>query len=496
MHRRVRVLIGFVAGVGVAQRAFAQAPSESPPANGDAVGDANVAAARVHFRNGVRLYGDGNYAGALAEFEAAYSLKATAASLQNAALCLKALYRYAQAAQTLDMLLERHGAELSDSERETVRTARDELAALLSAVRFALSPPDAKLTIDGRFVPATEASAGIQLDVGEHVVEASAPGYATLRKSVRVATGQQPTTMELSLRPVAGFLEVRSSDDHAVIAIDGQARAQRTWRGPATPGQHYVQIYKPGYRAFERDVAVELGKTVVVEGVPGPPRDADVAPESKRHAREKQPASGGGWYGLGALTAQRPTNQPNGFKAIAGGKDETSSGGGALGLRGGYRIWKAVALELMIDAGEVTVQKACDESAGKSPSSDCDAPALTRDYSVATFRIGPNLRIMSTSDRLRVVGTLGMGAVSHTFRLGETSAVGDGGKDRASDPYLLLELGGEMNLGHVLLGLGLSLFFDGGSDLSVNGRELYPEDSDGLGFIGLTIRGGVSQWAP
>ena len=55
-------------------------------------------AARSHFKTGVKLYQDGDYTGALAEFQAAYDFKPGPGSLQNIALCQKALFRYAEAA--------------------------------------------------------------------------------------------------------------------------------------------------------------------------------------------------------------------------------------------------------------------------------------------------------------------------------------------------------------------------------------------------------------
>ncbi|HEX6275750.1 MAG TPA: hypothetical protein VFZ53_22065, partial [Polyangiaceae bacterium] len=52
--------------------------------------DPRTAEARAHFKSGTKLYQDGNYAGALAEFEAAYESKPGPGSLQNVALCQKA----------------------------------------------------------------------------------------------------------------------------------------------------------------------------------------------------------------------------------------------------------------------------------------------------------------------------------------------------------------------------------------------------------------------
>src|ERR1700742_1591324 len=84
------------------------ARAQAPSANSDGAAKAGAPSpgpadaqttqsARRHFRTGVKLYRDGNYKGALAEFEAAYRDKPSAGSLQNVALCQKALFRYPQA---------------------------------------------------------------------------------------------------------------------------------------------------------------------------------------------------------------------------------------------------------------------------------------------------------------------------------------------------------------------------------------------------------------
>ena len=123
----------------------ATAPESAPP-------DA-TAEARRHFQSGVKLYRDANYPGALAEFEAAYQLKPGPSSLQNVALSQKALFRYGEAADTLKLLLERHGAELGEDERRAMRLAIEELEGLIGSVLVSVEPANARVTINGQLVP-------------------------------------------------------------------------------------------------------------------------------------------------------------------------------------------------------------------------------------------------------------------------------------------------------------------------------------------------------
>ena len=73
----------------LALRSSAQpAPAPAPAKPG--APDPSAAAARAHFKQGVKLYRDASYAPALAEFEAAYAAKPSAGRFKLA-LCLKAL---------------------------------------------------------------------------------------------------------------------------------------------------------------------------------------------------------------------------------------------------------------------------------------------------------------------------------------------------------------------------------------------------------------------
>src|SRR6187401_2786883 len=84
--------------LGVGPRWAHAAPAADPePSSSNATAEA-TAEARRHFKLGIKLYQDTNYPGALAEFEAAYAQKPGPSSLQNVALCQKALFRYREAA--------------------------------------------------------------------------------------------------------------------------------------------------------------------------------------------------------------------------------------------------------------------------------------------------------------------------------------------------------------------------------------------------------------
>src|SRR6188768_1782300 len=141
---------------GPSSSASAPNPSGSAPAapnaspNAPAPSPQATAEARRHFKLGIKLYQDTNYPGALAEFEAAYAAKPSPSSLQNVALCQKALFRYREAAITLEQLLQSHGSELSEGETKAVTEAITELHGLVGSIVVNVEPSDAKVSIDGR----------------------------------------------------------------------------------------------------------------------------------------------------------------------------------------------------------------------------------------------------------------------------------------------------------------------------------------------------------
>ncbi len=465
------------------------ASPEPPPAATSPAGSDATAEARRHFKLGIRLYQDTNYQGALAEFEAAYAAKPGPGSLQNVALCQKALFRYREAAQTLQQLLALHDAELSDGEKKAVRDAITELDGLVGSIVVEVEPSDAKVTIDGRALSPGEQKAGVEVNVGEHTLVADESGYARLVRVVSVASGQKKLPIELKLKATDGFLNILAVDPRAAIAIDGVTLAFHEWRGGVKPDtDHLIQVFRDGYDSYESTVNVGLGKTLDVHADLGARIDGESTEPAPSSATKMPPPPPRrvprGYYGLLTLGVLGLGQKPLALTS-------TRAGGamGTIGLRAGYRIWAPIAGELMLDFGKLNVDDA------KSDSASAD----TRKYSLSTVRFGPNLRLMTTGKTLRFSSTLGTGVVHHKLTLDPVASNAQltGGSASGDDPYFLLELGLQWSVGHFLLGAEVVTLIDGATSLNkqqVEGGQVAFGNTDTLPLFGLSIHGGYSLW--
>src|SRR3954471_7644834 len=108
--------------LGVMARSLHAGPAAGDAPSSNSTAEA-TAEARRHFKLGIKLYQDTNYPGALAELAAAYAAKPSPSSLENVRLCQKALFRYREAATTLDQWLQTHGSELKEGGTKAVTEA-------------------------------------------------------------------------------------------------------------------------------------------------------------------------------------------------------------------------------------------------------------------------------------------------------------------------------------------------------------------------------------
>jgi len=190
--------------VAALDAAPADRPARAPraPARPDPGPDSPPKQADRHFKAGVALVKDHNYAAALSEFELAYDIAPHPLVLYNIAGCHRELAHYPEAVSYLERFLTEGVGKVPAQQLRDARAELDALLAMTAQVTVKVSPVTerAQLLIDGTAL--ASAAMPLILTPGEHQLIARAAGRRDAERTLRVAAGDQPT-IELTLEEPA-----------------------------------------------------------------------------------------------------------------------------------------------------------------------------------------------------------------------------------------------------------------------------------------------------
>lgn len=146
-------------------------------------------AAAEAFREGLRLYGQEDYAGARASFEQAYSAQPDARVLANIADCLVHEGDVAQAVMTYRRFLAEAGAEVPAPARRLVERRVQDLRPQVCDLRVTAEPAGASVLVDGVETGTAPVEAPVAVSPGEHRVEVRLAGHGTVTRTVQARAG-------------------------------------------------------------------------------------------------------------------------------------------------------------------------------------------------------------------------------------------------------------------------------------------------------------------
>lgn len=222
--------------------------------------------ARDRFDRGLRLFNEGDNAGALAEFKRVYDLIPNAVVLFNIGLVYAAMGKAVESVEVLDRVIADPGS-LSADRLERAKQTRDEQGKRIAQLVVTTDVP-AALEVDGVEVTRTPLAQPLRITGGVHVVGAIASGYAPSRKEVTIAAGEK-TEVHLDLVLMQGraaHLKVVTHLPRADVFVDGQLAAHTPLIQSLTvvPGAHSVEIRRPGYITARQDLTLGDGATAEV----------------------------------------------------------------------------------------------------------------------------------------------------------------------------------------------------------------------------------------
>jgi hypothetical protein len=215
------------------------------------------------FDRGLRLFNDGDNAGAMLEFKRAYELSGERSILVNVGLVYAEMGRPVDAVAALDQVLQQPSG-ISEAQLGQARRVRDELAARIGRLLVTTNVP-AQIEIDNLAVGRSPMGAPISVSSGIRLLGVVAPGHVPIRQEVSVTGGQQ-TDVAIELLPLQGALAnlvVRCILPGADVLVDGKlvGRTPLPASIPLAPGSHEVGLRRPGYRAAPQTITLADGST-------------------------------------------------------------------------------------------------------------------------------------------------------------------------------------------------------------------------------------------
>jgi hypothetical protein len=159
-------------------------PAAPAPAGAHPPGEADA-----HFRRGVELYKEADYAAALIEFRRAYEIDPKYQALYNIGETYFQLNDYANALRTLEKYLKDGGPQVSAARREEVQKEIDKLRTRVASLEITTNLPDVEIAVDDVPVGKTPLSTPLVVSAGRRRVTATRPGKPPVTQIVELAGG-------------------------------------------------------------------------------------------------------------------------------------------------------------------------------------------------------------------------------------------------------------------------------------------------------------------
>ena len=162
--------------------------------------DSEAAAAEAQFQEGRKLMEARRYGEACPKFLASYKLGPAAGTLLNLADCYEKNGQLASAwARFNEAVVVAQRTGRADREK-TARERAERIEARLVRVVVGIPSADVQVKLDGSVLDPSAIGAGLPVDPGKHVVEASAPGKKTL--SLTIEVGDRMRSVPVDIPPL------------------------------------------------------------------------------------------------------------------------------------------------------------------------------------------------------------------------------------------------------------------------------------------------------
>jgi tetratricopeptide (TPR) repeat protein len=191
--------------------ALSSAPLVAAP--GAEASAATTAEAADRYKQGIKLYEEGDYAASLAEFRRAYELAPAYQVLFNMARVHRQMQNYVEAQRHFERYLREGGRRVPRGRADEVKRELDELRKRVARLDVRCDEPGVEVFVDDESVGTTPLAGPVLVNAGRRRLSAVKPRYETFRTTLEVvgaetrvlaiALAAQGPAAPVAARPVA-----------------------------------------------------------------------------------------------------------------------------------------------------------------------------------------------------------------------------------------------------------------------------------------------------
>ena len=213
------------------------------------------------------LASDGDFAGALIKFKAAFDASKDARVLWNVAFCEKNLRHYSKVITTLQRYQSEGGALLTAKDRKDAQDLITTIEPFTTKMTIAVNEDGAQIFVDDELVGTSPLSAPLVLDIGERRLRVTKDGFAPFEKSTPVG-GSAAVRLDVTLQKVVheGRIVVNAPAGAAIV-LDEQPVGTGKLDRVVSAGGHQLRVTAPGMRPFQTEIVVADHETRSIDVV-------------------------------------------------------------------------------------------------------------------------------------------------------------------------------------------------------------------------------------
>lgn len=229
-------------------------PPEPPPPSAPSLADTLTGEGKADYEAGKLLYGDGDNAGALVKFTAAYEKAKDPRLLWNMAACEKNLRHYSNVLALVRRYLGEGDTLLTPADKTEAETLIKAIEPLTVSLELAVSEPGAKVFVDEKLVGETPLAAPVVVDLGLRRIRVQKEGFEEYKEDL--TAGDSPKVklvakLEKVVHEATLSVTARPRDE---ISLDGTVRGLGTWKGIVPSGGHTLRVTAPEMRAYQAEI--------------------------------------------------------------------------------------------------------------------------------------------------------------------------------------------------------------------------------------------------